>query len=117
MQTALEKRKFATRVIISEKRHLVAPHSRSSEMKRCRQSTPAFRFGIGDVSSPFSRIFSRIILHTLNKPLASQSENIGRLTDEIRRYSFEQYVKRIVRRESPKTREHNSDTTIFHKRR
>jgi len=33
-----------------------------------------------------------------------------------RRYSFEQYVKRIVRRESSETCEHNSDTN-FHKRR
>lgn len=103
-QTALDKKKRnLPRALLPQKnvspRACLFLHSHSSEMKRCRQSSLAFRFGIDVVSSPFSRIFSWIILHTLNKPLASQSENIGRLTDEIRRYSFEQYVKRIVRRE------------------
>lgn len=41
------------------------------------------RFEIGIVSSSLSQIFSRIILHILNKPLAYQLKNIGRPMDEI----------------------------------
>jgi len=88
IQTAWKKEKLA-RALLSQKSVIslrdldAASQSRSFEMKRCRRSTFAFRFRIGVVSSPFSQIFSRIILHTLNKPLASQSENIGRPMDEI----------------------------------
>jgi len=41
------------------------------------------RFEIGIVLSSLSQIFSRIILHILNKPLAYQLKNIGRPMDEI----------------------------------